>query len=84
MTERDFCFWLQGFFELGGEAVPLSLNNHQTRQIKNHLNMVFIHSIDPQAGDKAEALDEAHTQGLTPLYGMTGEMNTNPDLVPRC
>ncbi len=37
MTSRDFCFWLQGLFEL---ARPEELNKEQTLFIRKHLNMV--------------------------------------------
>lgn len=42
MTSRDFCFWLQGFFELRGDkTVPPNI--WQTDEIQKHLNLVFIH-----------------------------------------
>lgn len=44
MTSRDFCYWLQGFFEIGRQT---SIDQIQTQQIKNHLNLVFKHEIDP-------------------------------------
>lgn len=47
MTSRDFCYWLQGLFELGA---PASLSLEQTAAVKAHLAMVFIHEIDPSAG----------------------------------
>ncbi len=48
MTSRDFCYWLQGWFELNGTidhregATPETLNT-----IRNHLALVFKHEIDP-------------------------------------
>ncbi len=51
MTSRDFCFWLQGFFEI---SVPLDINSDQVDLIKRHLNLVFIHEIDPSMGDEQE------------------------------
>lgn len=64
MTGRDFVYWLQGFFELN----DLDPNNgdtlgpKQVECIKKHLNMVFIHEIDPAMGDQAhqDRLTEAH------------------------
>lgn len=50
MTSRDFAYWLQGIFELGNIN---ELDEKQTKIIKNHLNMVFAHDIDPSMGDKA-------------------------------
>lgn len=52
MTSRDFCFWLQGFFELradpGHEA---GLTIEQADMVKRHLALVFRHEIDPSMGD---------------------------------
>lgn len=44
MKSRDFCYWLQGFFEVSGSV---HIDEKQTQQIKNHLNLVFKHEIDP-------------------------------------
>lgn len=59
MTSRDFCYWLQGFFELTGTE---SVTQEQVKVIRNHLNMVFKHEIDPSFGDKKhqQLLSEAH------------------------
>ncbi len=51
MNSRDFCFWLQGFFELTDSGNALSAN--QVEMIKRHLNLVFIHDIDPSMGNEA-------------------------------
>lgn len=48
MTARDFAFWLQGFFELANST---ELTQEQVSMIKRHLNLVFIHDIDPSMGD---------------------------------
>lgn len=55
MTPREFCYWLQGVFEIGK---PVSLDQEQTKIIKNHLNLVFVHSIDEP--DPSGALQAAH------------------------
>jgi len=44
MTSRDFAFWLQGFFEITGTN---KIDEGQAEIIKNHLNLVFKHEIDP-------------------------------------
>lgn len=46
MKSRDFCYWLQGFFELTEGQVEAT--EEQTQKIKNHLNMVFAHEITPE------------------------------------
>lgn len=47
MKTVEFCYWLQGLFELSD---PKELNERQTNQIKRHLALVFKHDIDPQQG----------------------------------
>ena len=47
MTSRDFCYWLQGFYELNGDV---KITEGQTKVIRKHLNMVFKHEIDPSLG----------------------------------
>lgn len=65
MTSRDFCYWLQGYFEVaeensGGNTLPLSFT--QIDCIKKHLALVFKHEIDPSAGTPShqEALNDIH------------------------
>lgn len=38
MTEREFCYWLNGFAELSGEAPPTKA---QWKSIREHLALVF-------------------------------------------
>ena len=38
MTERDFVYWLNGFFELSGATY---LTDSQVSVIKDHLSLVF-------------------------------------------
>lgn len=75
MTSRDFCYWLQGHFEIGGTE---ALRADQVALIKRHLAMVFVHEIDPSFGDakKQEALNQAHNIG--------GHVPGHPDVLIRC
>ncbi len=58
MTTVQFCYWLQGLFELSDVT---ELNADQTLKIKQHLAMVFIHDIDPSyPKDQQQALNTAH------------------------
>ena len=55
MTSRDFCYWLQGYLEIGQadkNKGAESLSYQQVECIQKHLALVFIHEIDPSAGDK--------------------------------
>ena len=43
MNSIDFCYWLQGHFEI---SKTKELSEKQVEIIKNHLNLVFKHEID--------------------------------------
>lgn len=61
MNSIDFAYWLQGFFEVSGAK---ELTEAQTTIVKNHLNLVFTHEIDPlresQTLAKPSVLSDAH------------------------
>ena len=44
MKSTEFCYWLQGFFELSESN---QLTSRQVEIIQNHLKLVFRHEIDP-------------------------------------
>ena len=44
MNSIDFCYWLQGYFEINGEITDIKQD--QAQVIQNHLNLVFKHEID--------------------------------------
>lgn len=59
MTSRDFAFWLQGYFELLDpkmEAAPFPLGPAQVKSIRDHLQLVFTHDINPPKPAPAPAL----------------------------
>jgi hypothetical protein len=68
----EFCYWLQGFFEIakaGGTQCP-ALTGDQVGVISKHLDLVFIHEIDglyPKG--QQEALNKKH--GRPPGDGKT-------------
>jgi len=76
MTSRDFCYWLQGFFELDGEAPAVpgvelpGLTERQVECIRRHLALVFKHEIDPSAGPPAHQaeLNAVHESKPQPQY----------------
>ena len=51
MNEVNFCYWLQGFFEMTESS---TLNTHQIKMIKQHLNLVF----DKKVQDTSDVSDE--------------------------
>ena len=71
MTSRDFCFWLQGYFEITGQCnhpMPVA----QVEMIKNHLALVFKHEIDPSMPDPTGELQLIHDGNLPTKIGGTG------------
>ena len=63
MKSVEFCYWLQGLFEVGE---PTTLNEKQVTLIKAHLNMVFFHEIDPSyPAQQQQVLTELHS-GVKP------------------
>ena len=64
MKPDQFCFWLQGLFELTDVT---ELDEKQTKCIKDHLKLVFVHSIDPELNKissvPSEVLDHVHNGG---------------------
>lgn len=59
MTSRDFCFWLQGYFEIKADSNS-ELSQGQVDMIKRHLNLVFKHDIDPSIPDPTGELQAIH------------------------
>ena len=52
MNTVDFCFWLQGYFEISESK---EISEKQVEIIKNHLNLVFKHEIDPVRESESNA-----------------------------
>lgn len=75
MQSRDFCFWLQGYFEINGKDEGLS--EEQVDMIKRHLSLVFVHEIDPSMGqqEQQDKLNKIHT---------LPKKNTKGGVVKRC
>ena len=48
MTPVNFCYWLQGFFEISEVDKEIILTPEQVKMIRAHLNLVFFHAIDPE------------------------------------
>lgn len=90
MQSRDFCFWLQGLFELSqGIYEENGLNGEQVKLIQQHLQLVFVHEIDPSMGDQnhQNKLNDIHHKPPFPgsIAGNGGLMPDNPhDKRMRC
>lgn len=82
MKPEEFCYWLQGYFEMSESK---TLDERQVEVLKNHLNLVFTHSIDPSyleglspqdAEKKKVLLDSAHAGKPQYPTGKTGYLPT--------
>lgn len=65
MTSRDFCYWLQGYFEItnGPTSDSVGMTASQIDLVRKHLAIVFKHEIDPSMGD------EKHQAELDKIHG---------------
>lgn len=94
MNSIDFCFWLQGAFEINDAR---EFDKIQTAIIKNHLQLVFKHEIDDlrAEGGTKEELQAVHDGSETSLdskkpfpnlsdYTHNHSPNHNNDMLVRC
>ncbi len=81
LTSRDFCYWLQGHFEISNPTGTGDLTPTQVIVIRNHLALVFKHEIDPSIdhGDPslATVLQEIHDGKPNPLRPPSIPSNQN-------
>ncbi len=98
MTSREFCYWLQGYFDIAhtGAAPPepisrYNLQDHHVELIRKHLSLVFKHEIDPSYGAQPiqDALNALHNppkpQNQTGAFTPSNGMaGNNPNLLVRC
>ena len=84
MTSRDFCYWLQGFFEIQGPLEGIS--EGQAEIIKNHLAMVFHHEIDPSfPANEQDSLNNIHNGIGGSVSGFkTGDFSFDKNIKFRC
>ncbi len=66
MKAVEFCYWLQGYFEINDKKRGLSAK--QVESIQKHLAMVFKHEIDPSYKD-SDKLNQIHSGGNNPAGG---------------
>lgn len=78
MTSRDFCYWLQGYFEVAdADGQGISMTDSQVKMIQKHLNLVFKHEIDPSMGDELhqEILNAIHNETKPTLADLGKQHN---------
>lgn len=74
MKSVEFCYWLQGFFEISTASSSIELQGltkDQTEMIKKHLQLVFVHEIDPSyPKEQQDKLNQVHNGSSTSLNKM--------------
>lgn len=82
MKSTEFCYWLQGFFELSESNKALTPEQVQT--ITNHLKLVFLHEIDPSYSDNkvVQQIFQNIHDGKKPLDGLNITEKTNYNTSP--
>lgn len=79
MKATGFCYWLQGYFEIGSVITsearkrPEPLTSDQVTMIQRHLALVFKHDIDLSQGSPQ------HQADLQAIHD-----GDQPDLTVRC
>lgn len=61
MKAENFCYWLQGYFEISGVDGD-TMTTEKIECIRKHLALVFKHDIDPKQGspEHQAELNEIH------------------------
>lgn len=78
MTSREFCYWLQGYFEITGESsVANGASPGTMKMIKNHLDLVFYHEIDKSYSEDQKVQDKMNSihNGPIQIGGKDSEGN---------
>ncbi len=84
MTPENFCYWLQGFFELNKNMHIQSLTEHQVNMIQEHLSLVFKPTlVTPEAVQLQKELTEKiqHWYQHTKMIGDPLRKNAFPPTV---
>jgi hypothetical protein len=53
VTAQEFCYWLQGFYEINGNAAP-AITAEQSKMIREHLALVFTKRTGRSPGEEIE------------------------------
>ena len=64
MTPEQFCYWLQGYFELAQRPESDGLSPAQAKTIREHLGLVFGHAAVPQ--QFTTTAPDSHGNGFLP------------------
>jgi len=77
MNSIDFCFWLQGYFEISEDT---HITSKQCDIIKAHLALTFKHEIDPLR----ESQTVTPVEVLNNVHNTVNNLQTGNDPLLRC
>lgn len=72
MKAAEFCYWLQGYIEIGHDNLhQIGLTHDQVECVKRHLSLVFKHELDAKHGDASHQaeLQAIHDGPSKPAFG---------------
>lgn len=75
MKASEFCYWLQGYIEIGHDQMhQQGLTHDQTEIVKKHLALVFRHELDKEHGspEHQAELQAIHDKPIPPMFGGVG------------
>ena len=83
MTTQNFCYFLQGFLELGS---PETISPENLKMIKGHLSLAFRDDIDPSMGGAKhqEILNKLHNTNLSDFTSNQSENPSKKEPLERC
>jgi len=76
MNPRDFCYWLQGFFEItsivNDSSQAVDISREQSKMIKEHLGKVFNQEVKGIRRTQVQLPENNSPDGKIRFYGNTG------------
>lgn len=80
MTPEQFCYWLQGYFELGGHDGKTDMKGERVRIIKDHLDLVF-KKVTPDRKPEKKVISESKPETFeTVIEALKVDPFTRPDV----
>jgi len=65
MTAENFCYWLQGWFELSKTNGGVTMNDDAVKMIEDHLKLVF-EKVTPNYDHKPSLLNRSLLDAVSP------------------
>lgn len=81
MTPQEFCYWLQGFFEIASESnAKVTLTQGQVDMIQRHLNLVFTNVTKTKISGKTKVESDLSPESIKELMELISRDRITPDV----